>query len=90
VGGRREEATQMNGRAGPLRVLAESDYRYGVGRLILRIERIDWASPVRYEQENWYHVDGVEVDRRGIERGRRRVLVRGAKLPPPPTGRVPT
>lgn len=68
-----------------VRVFAEPDYRYGVGPLLLRIERIDWANPVRYDNEVWYPVEGVEVDRNGSERGRRQALVRGRRLQPPTT-----
>jgi hypothetical protein len=74
----------MTGQTWPMRVFAEPDYCYGIGPLTLRVEHIDWANPVRYDNETWYNVDGVQVDRNGTECGRRRVLVRGRRLPVPP------
>jgi hypothetical protein len=67
----------------PPRVFADADYCYGVGPLTLRVQRIDWANPVKYDNDTWYHVDGVELTRSGNELGRRRVLVRGRQLPAP-------
>jgi len=34
-------------------VLAEADYRYGVGPLRIRVERIDRANPAQYDGEIW-------------------------------------
>jgi hypothetical protein len=59
----------------------EPDYQYGVGPLRLRVERIDTTHPMAYEGENWYPVEGVQVGANGDELGRRRVLVRGRRLP---------
>ena len=63
------------------RVFAEADYCYGIGSLTLRADHIDWANPVQYDQDTWYYVVGVESTASGIELGRRRVLVRGRRLP---------
>jgi hypothetical protein len=60
---------------------AESDYQYGVGPLRLRIERIDRAHAIRADNEDWYPVEGVQVSATGTELSRRRVLVRGSRLP---------
>jgi hypothetical protein len=65
-------------------VFGEADYCYGSGPLTLRVERIDWASPVWYDGENWYQVEGVEIDATGREFGHRQVSVRGRRLPTPP------
>jgi hypothetical protein len=65
------------------RVFAEADYCYGIGPLTLRADHIDWANPVQYDQDTWYYVVGVESTASGIELGRRRVLVRGRRLPAP-------
>ena len=65
------------------RVFAEADYCYGVGPLRFRIDHIDWANPVQYDQDTWYYVDGVESTGSGVEFGRRRVLVRGRRLTAP-------
>jgi hypothetical protein len=68
-------------------VFGEADYCYGTGPLTLRIDRIDWANPVQYDNDTWYYVDGVEMTSGGTERGRRRVLVRGRRLARPPPAR---
>jgi hypothetical protein len=62
-------------------VLAEPDYRFGTGPLILRIRQIDRTSAIRYDGEDWITVYGTEVRRDGTELGERVVLVRAARLP---------
>ena len=62
-------------------VLAEPDYRFGIGPLILRIHQIDRTSAIRYDGEDWITVYGTEVRRDGTELGDRVVLVRAARLP---------
>jgi hypothetical protein len=76
----------MAGRPLPPHVFAEADYCYGTGTLTFRVERVDWANPVRYDNDTWYLVDGVELTRNGTEIGPRRVLVRGRRLRQPPSG----
>jgi len=73
--------TQASSRPGPVHVFAEADYCYGAGPLTIRVERVDWTRPVWYDDEDWYHVHGLEIDHRGAERGPRWVLVRGRRLP---------
>lgn len=65
-------------------VLAEADYRFGVGPLRLRVASIDWAHPMEYDGEPWYSVQGVHVGYDGAERGERLVVVRGKRLPGAP------
>jgi len=62
--------------------LSEADYQYGVGRLRLRVDRIDRDHPVVCDGENWYPVQGVQITSGGIDMRPRRVLVRGRKLHP--------
>jgi hypothetical protein len=62
-------------------VLAEADYRFGVGPLRLRVANIDWAHPMQYDGEAWYSVQGVLIGHDGGDRGQRLVLVRGKRLP---------
>ena len=64
----------------PVSRFSESDYCYGSGPLTIRLERVDWARPVRYDGENWYEVDGIEVAFDGRDIGRRRALIRGRCL----------
>jgi hypothetical protein len=61
-------------------VLAEADYRYGVGPLRIRVERIDRANPARYDGEIWYPIEGIQVTGDGTELRRREVLVRANRL----------
>ncbi|HEY2791034.1 MAG TPA: hypothetical protein VGJ28_01680 [Micromonosporaceae bacterium] len=61
---------------GKVIVIHENDYRYGLGTLRLRPERI---SGVRSEP-GWALVTGVVVDFRGIEHAPREVLVRVGAL----------
>ena len=58
----------------------QSDYCFGAGPLWLRIEHIDWANPVNYDNDIWYEVDGVEVSSTGQEVGRRQALIRAGRL----------
>ena len=71
------------GSAGNVVAIQEPDYQYGVGVLYLRVERVDRANPVRYDNEPWVWVEGVQVTAGGAEIGRRSVLVRARRLPPP-------
>ena len=80
----------VNAPAWPVRVFAEPDYCYGFGPLTLRVERVDWKNPVWYDNEEWYRVEGVEVNHDGVERRKRQVLVRAKRLPPPPPRRPAT
>jgi hypothetical protein len=63
-------------------VLAEADYLYGAGRLILRVQHIDRGHPISYRNENWYPVRGIEISGNGADVGDRETVVRGARLPP--------
>jgi hypothetical protein len=68
------------GPARPVCHFAESDYCYGTGSLMMRVEHIGWENPVEYDGESWYEVDGIEVGEGGMEVGRRQALVRGRRL----------
>jgi hypothetical protein len=65
---------------GKVVIFPEPDYQYGCGPLRLRVERVDRTHPARYDGENWYPVEGVQLDAVGHELGRRNVLVRGRRL----------
>jgi hypothetical protein len=65
-------------------VLAEADYRFGVGPLRLKVASIDWAHPMQYDGEAWYSVHGIHVGHDGSEREQRLVLVRARRLPGAP------
>ncbi len=72
----------MSGSAGNAVVaIAEPDYAYGTGVLYLKIEKVDRANLVRYENEPWLWVEGVQVTAAGAVIGPRRVLVRARRLP---------
>jgi hypothetical protein len=71
----------MTAPTGRVLTFAAPDYQYGAGPLRPRVERIDRANPVRYDGENWYQVEGVQISGNGAELGRRQVLVRGRRLP---------
>jgi hypothetical protein len=77
--GRLMESDQVAPRA-PVLEFAESDYCYGTGPLLMRVEHIDWNRPVLYDNENFYQVDGIEITSDGREIGRRQALVRGRRL----------
>jgi len=59
----------------------EEDYMYGAGPLRLWVERVDRSNPARYDGENWYQVEGVQLAGNDTELGRREVLVRAKRLP---------
>jgi hypothetical protein len=63
-------------------LILEPDYQYGRGSLRLRVESVDRANPVRYDNEAWLWVEGVQLTAGGAEIGHRKVLVRGRRLPP--------
>jgi hypothetical protein len=63
-------------------VLAERDYCYGRGQLTLRIGRVDYAHPVRYDNDLFYLVHGVQVSWTGADVAEREVLVRARLLRP--------
>ena len=46
---------------GGVLVIAEADYLYGAGRLVLRVESIDRSEPIEYDNEDWYPVRGVQI-----------------------------
>jgi hypothetical protein len=66
--------------AGEVLVLAEADYLYGAGRLILRVEHLDRSHPVEYDGEPWLPVSGTEIAANGIEIGTRETLIRAKRL----------
>ncbi len=74
--------------AGHVLTLAEPDYRYGVGPLRLRVERVDRRHPTTYEGETWFPVEGVQLRADGAELRHRAVLVRAARLVAPPPHRT--
>jgi hypothetical protein len=63
-------------------VILEPDYQFGMGELRLRVERVELANPVRYDGENWYRVEGVQLTKNGAEVGARQVPVYGRRPPP--------
>jgi hypothetical protein len=73
----------------PVHEFAEQDYCYGVGSLIIKLDRIEWDRPVRYEGDIWLEVAGTVIDREGREGPRRQVLVRAGRLPLRPPRRRP-
>jgi hypothetical protein len=68
----------------PMCVFAEPDYRYGVGPLTLRVEHVDWTTPISVDGQIWYCVTGMEIDRAGVDRQTRQALIRASRLPAPP------
>ena len=68
---------------GDVIVIAEADYLYGAGRIVLRVEHIDRSHPVDYDDDVWYPVRGVQISMDGTDRGEREVLVRGRRLTDP-------
>jgi hypothetical protein len=64
--------------------LADADYCYGIGTLMIRVDRIDWEHPTRYDNDWFLPVEGVELSADNHERKRRQVLVRASKLPARP------
>lgn len=71
----------------PVSQFAQDDYCFGSGPLWLRVERVRWDSPVDYNDDIWYEVDGVEVSTTGRDVRRRRVLIRAERLTILPTNR---
>ncbi len=65
-------------------MLAEADYRFGIGPLRLRVSSIEWSNPMRYDGDDWYTVHGTHVGHDGKDRGYRVVLVRAKRLPGAP------
>ena len=61
--------------------MLEADYRYGLGTLTLRVERVDRTCPDSYDGDTWYRVEGVQVGGTGVDIGPREVLVRATRLP---------
>ncbi len=68
------------GPMGPITSFLETEYRFGLGTLRMRVVRVDWNRPVRYDDDTWYEVDGVEVTADGREIGKRHALVRARGL----------
>ena len=66
--------------AGEVLVLAEADYLYGAGRLILRVEQIDRAHPIEYDGEPWFPVRGIEISANGYDIVERETMVRAKRL----------
>ena len=66
--------------------IAQEHYRYGLGLLRLRVERVDTdpRHSQTYEGEIWIPVEGVQLTKDGAEVKRRSVLVRKRSLPPRP------
>jgi hypothetical protein len=61
--------------------LAEPDYLYGSGPLRLRVEAVDRSDPLRYDDDDWYRVQGVQLDRAGADLHPVQVLVRSRRIP---------
>jgi len=81
LGGVAGTIARMTALAVGVLLLGERDYRFGVGNVRLRIERIDWANPMTFDGEPWYAVVGVQLRQDGTEIGRRELLVHGRRLP---------
>jgi hypothetical protein len=77
----RRKLTGMAPSSAQVVVLAEPDYCFGRGRLTLRIDRVDYAHSVPYDDDVFYRVQGVELSWTGAELGTREVLVRARRLP---------
>jgi hypothetical protein len=71
-------------RPGLILRLSDTDYRYGTGPLVLRVEHVDVEDPVTFDGELWYTVHGTQLGRDAAERGPRSTLVRGRSLPSMP------
>jgi hypothetical protein len=59
--------------------LAEADYKFGSGRLTLRVS--DLMHTQRFPDGLWLYVRGVQLDEAGRPGSQRQVLVRVAALP---------
>ncbi|MGI5213019.1 hypothetical protein [Plantactinospora sp. CA-290183] len=66
--------------AGDVLRIAESDYCYGVGPLVLRVTRVG-VDLGRYPRLEWLSLRGVELRRDGSAGPERQVLVRASALP---------
>lgn len=66
--------------AGDVLRIAESDYCYGVGPLVLRVTKVG-ADLERYPRLEWLSLRGVELRRDGSTGPERQVLVRTSALP---------
>jgi hypothetical protein len=73
----------------PVSSFAESDYRFGLGLLRMRVQAVDWSVPQDHDGALWYEVDGIEMTEDGREIQRRRVLVKAARLLRPTRDRSP-
>jgi hypothetical protein len=73
----------------PAQVFEETDYCYGIGPLVIRVDRVEWTKPVPYEGDTWLEVEGVVVDPAGRTGARRQVLVRAERLAAPPPRKRP-
>jgi hypothetical protein len=62
-------------------VLAEHDYRYGVGVLRLRVEAVEHAATVRLDNDDWVPVSGTRLRSDGLELHAVQVFVRVSRLP---------
>jgi len=58
--------------------IQESDYRYGIGALVLRVTAV--RAVVQLEDGDWLTVAGVELAWNGAEIGKRETLVRLSSL----------
>lgn len=67
--------------AGTILTFAEEDYRYGIGPLRLRVDRVLAGAPVSHDGDLWYEVEGVEISDQGRVIGPRRATVRASRLP---------
>jgi hypothetical protein len=65
---------------GDILVLAEADYLFGAGRLILRVQDVDRCHPISYQGEDWYPVRGTQISGNGVDIGDRETMVRGRRL----------
>jgi hypothetical protein len=73
----------------PVHEFAEQDYCYGVGSLMIKVDRIVWDRPVPFEGDTWLEVEGTVIDGAGREGPRRQVLVRAGRLPLRPPRKRP-
>jgi hypothetical protein len=92
IGHSAADRTTMEPDRGPRRATSrfdQSDYCFGAGPLWLRVEHVDWANPVSYDNDVWYEVDGVEMSSTGQEVGRRQALIRATRLAAVPGARHP-
>src|SRR3954447_4195463 len=56
---------QLSGPAWRVHEFAELDYCYGVGPLVLQLDRIEWQRPVPHEGDTWFEVEGLVIDASG-------------------------